>query len=79
MTCRERVNDVDTLDLSPLDIRGRFNEVGVRGSVIQVEIEGDKNDVLADGDVGSVQVDGEENTVASQPWAGASCTRSARR
>lgn len=61
------VNKVDTLDLSTLALNGRFNRIGVHGSVDRVAIDGDDNEVLADGDVGLVEDRGERNTVGSQP------------
>jgi len=61
------VNEVDTLDLETLDLNGRFNWVGVHGSVDRVAIDGDDNEVLADGDVGQVEDRGERNVVGSQP------------
>ena len=61
------VNEVDTLDLETLDLNGRFNWIGVHGSVDRVAIDGDDNEVLADGDVGQVEDRGERNVVGSQP------------
>jgi hypothetical protein len=61
------VNDIHTLDVSSVEIEGRFNQLGVHGSVERVAVDGDDNEVLADGEVGSVEIRGEGNVVSSQP------------